>query len=95
MKFIFAALALASTAFAAPSPQTPSCTPGQYACHAESEGWLVCNTSGVFEVSLTAYCAFGTNQKQYAGTCPYGDVCVFDDKNGGIYCVPPGFVIPS
>ena len=52
MKAFIAALALAATAFAAPSEvKRGVCTPATYACTPNNQGWQVCDTSGQWEVS--------------------------------------------
>ena len=53
MQFTIALIAMAAAAFAAPHPDGNKCTPATYACApGGGEGWIVCNTSGEFEVSL-------------------------------------------
>ena len=52
MKFIIAALALVSTAFAAPAEEKRGvCTAGTYSCTPNNAGWQVCDVSGNWVVS--------------------------------------------
>lgn len=57
MKLIFAVIALATTAFAAPSQEANmekrwACNPATYSCTPNLAGWQVCDTSGNWVVSL-------------------------------------------
>ena len=52
MKFL-AVLTLAAVAVAAPAEQSPppqECSPAQYACTKDNNGWLVCNVNGTWLV---------------------------------------------
>jgi hypothetical protein len=52
MKLIFAVIALATAAFAAPGQEKRwACTPATYSCTPDTTGWQVCDTSGNWVVS--------------------------------------------
>ncbi|EFY84494.1 hypothetical protein J3459_008213 [Metarhizium acridum] len=72
MKFVTVAVA-ALASVAAAWPYESKCKPATYRCQPYHQAWEVCNTRGEWV---------------FAGRCPPGTVCKFNQQNGSPYCLP-------
>ncbi|ATY67074.1 hypothetical protein A9K55_000407 [Cordyceps militaris] len=67
-----AALLSATAVSADISDEAAKCKPSTYRCSSDRSSWDVCNTS---------------RDWVFAGSCPRGTVCFFNEKSGSPYCL--------